>query len=79
MVVPRFLATLLDGAHGPIFGMERWGTAAIRLPRRLARTRLVNVFTSEVVDLTMHRDVPWLLAGNAFQSWPVALMKVLSS
>jgi len=40
----------------------------------LNRSRLVNVFTNETVDPLVHRDTPWLLLGNAFQSWPVALL-----
>ena len=39
---------------------------SVRLPRRLRSARLTNVFTSEVVEPVVHRNVPWLLLGNAF-------------
>jgi (1->4)-alpha-D-glucan 1-alpha-D-glucosylmutase len=74
LVVPRFLATLMRGTPQNPLGMDRWRTTSIRLPRRLARTPLMNVFTQEIADPLVHRDVPWLLAGAAFQSWPVALL-----
>jgi hypothetical protein len=35
---------------------------------------LVNVFTREVVEPLVHRDVPWLLIASALQSWPVAML-----
>jgi (1->4)-alpha-D-glucan 1-alpha-D-glucosylmutase len=73
-LVPRFLATLMRGQpHAPL-GMERWRTASVRLPSRLADARLINVFTGERVEPVVYRDVPWLLAGSAFQSWPVAML-----
>jgi (1->4)-alpha-D-glucan 1-alpha-D-glucosylmutase len=74
VLVPRFVATLMRGvAHAPL-GMERWRTASVRLPSRLATARLVNVFTGERVEPVVYRDVPWLLAGSAFQTWPVAIL-----
>ncbi len=73
-LVPRFVATLMRGVpHAPL-GMERWRTASVRLPSRLAGARLMNVFTGERVEPVVYRDVPWLLAGSAFQTWPVALL-----
>jgi (1->4)-alpha-D-glucan 1-alpha-D-glucosylmutase len=74
VLVPRFLATLLRGMPNAPLGMERWRTASVRLPSRLADARLVNVFTGERVEPVVYRDVPWLLAGSAFQSWPVAML-----
>jgi maltooligosyltrehalose synthase len=74
VLVPRFLATLLRGAPELPLGMERWRTASVRLPSRLADARLINVFTGERVEPVVYRDVPWLLAGSAFQSWPVAIL-----
>jgi (1->4)-alpha-D-glucan 1-alpha-D-glucosylmutase len=74
VMVPRFLATMMRGAPQNPLGMERWRTASIRLPRRLAQARLVNVFTGEITEPLVHRGVPWLLAGAAFQSWPVAML-----
>ena len=75
-VVPRFVATLFRGQTKLPFGMERWRTTSVRLPRRLARATLVNIFTDEVISPVVYSDVPWLLAGSAFQSWPVALLAV---
>ena len=74
VLVPRFLATLLRGQPQLPLGMERWRTASVRLPSRLADARLINVFTGERVEPVVYRDVPWLLAGSAFQSWPVAML-----
>lgn len=74
VLVPRFLATLLRGQPQLPLGMERWRTASVRLPSRLADARLINVFTGERVEPVVYRDVPWLLAGSAFQSWPVAIL-----
>jgi maltooligosyltrehalose synthase len=74
VLVPRFLSTLMHGVpHAPL-GMERWRTASVRLPSRLAEAKLVNVFTGERVEPVVYRDVPWLLAGSAFQTWPVAML-----
>jgi (1->4)-alpha-D-glucan 1-alpha-D-glucosylmutase len=76
VLVPRFVATLLRGSpHAPL-GMDRWRTASVRLPSRLADASLVNVFTGERIEPVVYRDVPWLLAGSAFQSWPVAMLWV---
>jgi len=58
----------------PPFGMERWRTASLRLPRRLAEAAFTNIFTGETVEPVVYRNVPWLLAGSAFQSWPVAML-----
>jgi (1->4)-alpha-D-glucan 1-alpha-D-glucosylmutase len=74
VVVPRFLAAMMGGVPRTPLGPERWKMAGIRLPRRLARARLVNVFTKEVVEPLVHRDVPWLLVASALQSWPVAML-----
>jgi (1->4)-alpha-D-glucan 1-alpha-D-glucosylmutase len=74
VVVPRFLAAMMGGVPKSPLGMERWRMTSIRLPRRLTRARLVNVFTGEVVEPLVHREVPWLLLGNALQSWPVAML-----
>ena len=71
--MPRFLATLMRGTPQNPLGMERWRTTSIQLPRRLARASLVNVFTAEITEPLVHKSVPWLLAGAAFQSWPVAM------
>jgi (1->4)-alpha-D-glucan 1-alpha-D-glucosylmutase len=74
VVVPRFLAAMMSGVPKPPLGIERWRMTSIRLPKRLHKARLTNVFTGEVVEPLVHRDVPWLLLGNAFQSWPVAML-----
>ncbi len=74
VLVPRFLSALMRGVpHAPL-GMERWRTASVRLPSRLADAKLVNVFTGERVEPVVYRDAPWLLAGSAFQTWPVAML-----
>jgi (1->4)-alpha-D-glucan 1-alpha-D-glucosylmutase len=77
VLAPRFVSTLLRGSTVWPLGMERWRTASVRLPRRLVRARFVNIFTQEIVEPVVYRDVPWLLAGSAFQSWPVAMLRVL--
>jgi (1->4)-alpha-D-glucan 1-alpha-D-glucosylmutase len=74
VVVPRFLAAMMGGVPRTPLGAERWKMTGIRLPRRLARARLVNVFTNETVEPLVHRDVPWLLVATALQSWPVAML-----
>jgi (1->4)-alpha-D-glucan 1-alpha-D-glucosylmutase len=74
VIVPRFLATMMHGSPRNPLGMERWRTTGIRLPRRLAGTVLVNVFTDETIEPLVHGGVPWLLAGVAFQTWPVAML-----
>jgi (1->4)-alpha-D-glucan 1-alpha-D-glucosylmutase len=74
VVVPRFLAAMMGGVPRPPLGVERWRMSSIRLPRRLSKSHLRNVFTGDVVEPLVHRNVPWLLLGNAFQSWPVALL-----
>jgi (1->4)-alpha-D-glucan 1-alpha-D-glucosylmutase len=76
VLVPRFVATLLRGAPHKPLGMDRWRTASLRLPSRLADASLVNAFTGERIEPVVYRDVPWLLAGSAFQSWPVAMLWV---
>jgi (1->4)-alpha-D-glucan 1-alpha-D-glucosylmutase len=76
VVVPRFVATMLRGATTMPLGIERWRTASTRLPRRLAGTRLLNVFTGEVITPAVYRDVPWLLASSVFQTFPVAMLRV---
>ena len=73
VVVPRFLAAMMGGIPKSPLGLERWRMASVRLPRRLSKARLKNVFTNESVEPLIHRDVPWLLLSNAFQSWPVAM------
>jgi (1->4)-alpha-D-glucan 1-alpha-D-glucosylmutase len=75
-LVPRFMATLLRGAAVLPLGMERWRTASVQLPRRLAGRRFINAFTGELVEPVVYRGVPWLLAGSAFQTWPVATFVV---
>jgi (1->4)-alpha-D-glucan 1-alpha-D-glucosylmutase len=73
-LVPRFLTTFMHGVpHAPL-GMDCWRTASVRLPLRLADARLINVFTGERVEPVVYRDVPWLLAGSAFPTWPVAIL-----
>jgi (1->4)-alpha-D-glucan 1-alpha-D-glucosylmutase len=74
VIVPRFLAAMMDGVPKSPLGLEPWRMTSIRLKRRLARVRLTNVFTQEVVEPLVHRDVPWLLLGTAFQTWPVAML-----
>jgi (1->4)-alpha-D-glucan 1-alpha-D-glucosylmutase len=74
VLVPRFVAAMMGGVPRAPLGIERWRMTSVRLPRRLSRSRLTNVFTNEAVEPLVHRDVPWLLLGNAFQSWPVALL-----
>jgi (1->4)-alpha-D-glucan 1-alpha-D-glucosylmutase len=74
VVVPRFLAAMMGGVPRTPLGAEAWKMAGIRLPRRLARARLTNVFTREVIEPLVHRDVPWLLVATALQSWPVAML-----
>jgi (1->4)-alpha-D-glucan 1-alpha-D-glucosylmutase len=74
VMVPRFLARMMDGVPGSPFGPERWGTASVRLPARLATAKLINVFTGEPVEPVVYRGVPGLLAGSVFQSWPVAML-----
>jgi (1->4)-alpha-D-glucan 1-alpha-D-glucosylmutase len=74
VVVPRFAAAMMRGTPQNPLGMERWRTSSIRLPRRLARARLENVFTGEITEPLVHRGTPWLLLGAAFQSWPVAML-----
>jgi (1->4)-alpha-D-glucan 1-alpha-D-glucosylmutase len=74
VMVPRFVAAFMRGVPTAPLGMERWRTASVRLPSRLADARLVNVFTGERVEPVVYRDVPWLLAGSAFQTWPVAML-----
>jgi (1->4)-alpha-D-glucan 1-alpha-D-glucosylmutase len=76
VVAPRFLAAMMGGVPRNPLGAEPWKMAGIRLPRRLARARLVNLFTNEVVEPLVHRDVPWLLVASALQSWPVAMLHV---
>ena len=76
VLVPRFIATMLRGVPRAPLGMERWRTASVRLPRRLATARLTNLFTGDTIEPVVHRGVPWLLAGSAFQSWPVAILQV---
>ena len=74
VVVPRFVATLLRGVtHAPL-GMDRWRAASVRLPSRLASARFINVFTGERIEPVVYRGMPWLLAGSAFQTWPVAML-----
>jgi (1->4)-alpha-D-glucan 1-alpha-D-glucosylmutase len=75
-LVPRFIATLLRGQPVLPLGMERWRTASVQLPRRLSASRFVNIFTGELVEPVVYRGVPWLLAGSAFQTWPVAAFLV---
>jgi (1->4)-alpha-D-glucan 1-alpha-D-glucosylmutase len=79
VVVPRFVATMLRGVPAMPLGVERWRTASTRLPRRLAESRLVNVFTEEVITPAVYREVPWLLASSVFQTFPVAMLRVLGS
>ena len=76
VLVPRFLATFLRGTPQTPLGMDRWRTASVRLPSRLADAKLINIFTGERVEPVVYRDVPWLLAGSAFQSWPVSMLWV---
>ena len=78
VMAPRYFATLLRGAPRRPFGMERWRTTSVRLPARLGNARFVNVFTGERLAPVVYRDVPWVLAGSAFQSWPVAMLWVES-
>jgi (1->4)-alpha-D-glucan 1-alpha-D-glucosylmutase len=74
VVAPRFMAAMMGGVPRTPLGGQAWKMAGIRLPRRLARARLTNVFTQEVVEPLVHRDVAWLLVATALQSWPVAML-----
>ena len=74
VVAPRFLAAMMGGVPRTALGAEPWKMMALRLPRRLARARLINVFTDEVIEPLVHRDMPWLLVASALQSWPVAML-----
>jgi (1->4)-alpha-D-glucan 1-alpha-D-glucosylmutase len=78
VVVPRFAATMLRGVPALPVGVERWRTASTRLPRRLAKSRLVNVFTGEVMRPAVYGEVPWLLASSVFQTFPAAMLRVTS-
>jgi (1->4)-alpha-D-glucan 1-alpha-D-glucosylmutase len=73
-VVPRFLATRLGGEPRPPLGPEVWQTTRLALPGTLAARTFVNAFTGETVRPPGHRDAVWLLAGDVFTSWPVALL-----
>jgi (1->4)-alpha-D-glucan 1-alpha-D-glucosylmutase len=79
VLAPRFMATMLGGVPRLPLGMDVWRTTSIRLPRRLSTARFANVFTGETIDPIVHRGVPWLLAGSAFQSWPMGMLRVLSA
>ena len=56
VLVPRFVATLFRGVPHMPLGMERWRTASVRLPARLADASLVNAFTGERIES------PWSIA-----------------
>jgi (1->4)-alpha-D-glucan 1-alpha-D-glucosylmutase len=76
VIVPRFLAAMMSGVPRSPLGVERWRMTSIRLPRRLSHARWTNVFTGERVEPLVHRDVAWLLLGNALQTWPVAMLGI---
>jgi hypothetical protein len=73
-MVPRFLWSLLDGEPRPPFGISTWQATRVSLPASLAQTRFINVFTGDTVRAFAHRGAVWLLAGDAFSSWPVAVL-----
>jgi (1->4)-alpha-D-glucan 1-alpha-D-glucosylmutase len=76
VMVPRFVATLCQGATGSLPGVEAWKTAGVRLPRRLAHAHMRNLFTGDVVTPSARSGETRLLAADVFRRWPVAVLVV---
>lgn len=76
VMVPRFVATLCQGAAGSLPGAEQWKTAGVRVPRRLAHAQMRNLFTGEAVTPSAGSGGSRLLAADVFRRWPVAMLLV---
>jgi maltooligosyltrehalose synthase len=74
VMVPRFVATLCQGAAGSLPGVAEWETAGVRLPRRLAHAHMRNLFTGEVITPSARSGETRLLAADVFRRWPVAVL-----
>jgi (1->4)-alpha-D-glucan 1-alpha-D-glucosylmutase len=61
VIVPRLIATLMDGAEKPPVG-DVWGEAALSLPDELAGLRCANSFTGEMVTLERQMPISALLS-----------------
>jgi (1->4)-alpha-D-glucan 1-alpha-D-glucosylmutase len=73
-MAPRFLATKFGGKPRSPVGLEAWETTRVVLPREMAQRTFVNVLTGESVRPLAYRGSVWLLAGDVFTTWPIALL-----
>lgn len=69
VAVPRFSYTLMRGRLQPPIG-DAWGNAELQLPAEALGTRLLNIFTGEVIS----PDGRALLCRDLFAHLPVALL-----
>jgi len=69
VVVPRLAYTLMRGRVHPPIG-DAWGNTELALPPEAAGTRLLNIFTDEVINVTGRT----LLCRNIFAHYPVAVL-----
>ena len=69
VAAPRFSYTLMRGRLQPPIG-EAWGNAEVQLPPETAGSRLLNIFTGEVLAAN-GRALP---CREIFARFPVALL-----
>jgi (1->4)-alpha-D-glucan 1-alpha-D-glucosylmutase len=75
VIVPRFLAPLIqDIDEGPL-GEKAWGNSVLIIPREIEGKEFNNIFTSETIN-TIERDGKGALAlHEVFADFPVAMLE----
>jgi (1->4)-alpha-D-glucan 1-alpha-D-glucosylmutase len=72
-IVPRLTLRLTDNEHPLPIG-ERWTTSRILLPSSLASRTFRDVFTGSTITPEGGPAGPWLFAGQALRTLPVAVL-----
>lgn len=74
VAVPRLNATLLGDKRQSPIGADVWGQTMLELPADLRCPQLRNVLTGEKVQVQANNSGAFILAGDVFNSFPVALL-----
>jgi (1->4)-alpha-D-glucan 1-alpha-D-glucosylmutase len=72
-IVPRLTSRLTDTEHPLPIG-ERWKTSRVLLPASLASRTFREVFTGSTMTPERGTDGPWIFAGQALRTLPVAVL-----
>ena len=75
VIVPRFLACLLEDTQAMPLGKETWGDSGIILPGEISGRRFRNIFTGETVGKVSRNGEGLLPLSEVFASFPVAMLE----